>query len=141
MIINMDFLESWNYTKPLPIEVRTEDVINNYNIFKNELKLNNIKIEDYILHKFLKSNDASQPYKNYTLELNTFPYNTPKNMKHYVLWVHPNYRDTITNKEINDIIIQKMNQLGYNEYFCFENNIACKSVLGLLHYQVFFNLC
>ena len=134
MIINMDFLDTWDYSKPLPKDVRTKEVLDRYKVFQNDLKENNLKIEDYILHKYLKS-------KFYTLELNTFPYNTPNNMKHYVLWIHPKYENKLTNKKLNEILINGMYQLGYNEYFCFENNIASKSVLGILHYQVFFNLC
>ena len=128
----MKFLENWNYDIPLPVTTRTQYVIKKYNLFKKEIEDKNIKIEDYILEKILDN-------KKYCLEPNTFPYNIPKTMSHYVLWVHPNYK--ITNLELNNIIVNTMEKLGYNEYFCFENNIACKSVLGILHFQVFFNLC
>ena len=130
----MEFLEKWNFDNPLPLETRTNDILEKYNQFKNEINKKNIKIEDYILNKYLNN-------KNYVLEPNTFPYNIPKNMKHYVLWIHPNYKNKISDKEITTLITNKMNELGYNEYFCFENNIYSKSVLGLLHFQVFFNLC
>ena len=40
-----------------------------------------------------------------------------------------------------NIIIDKMNELGYNEYFCFENHKNAKSVLGITHYQIFFRKC
>ena len=134
MLVNMEFLENWNYDNPLPITTRTQNVNEKYDLFKKEIKDKNIKIEDYILDNYLNN-------KKYCLEPNTFPYNVPKTMSHYVFWVHPNYKNKITTLEINNIIKNKMNKLGFNEYFCFENNIACKSVLGILHFQVFFNLC
>jgi hypothetical protein len=134
MIFTFDILNKWDYSIPMPANTRTKEVLERYNIFKKELVESNITINDYVLHKYLKS-------KQYSLDLNTFPYNIPNNMKHYVLWIHPNYKKLLTNKKLSDILTTNMQKLGYNEYICFENHIACKTVLGILHYQVFFHTC
>ncbi len=62
-------------------------------------------------------------------------------MAHYVLWINPNYVDKLTNIEIVNIINEQMVILGYQEYICFENDIKTKSVLDILHYQVFLKKC
>jgi hypothetical protein len=134
MLITIEFLEEWDFTKKLPVTVRTYEIISEYKKFKNHLTKNNINIEDYIMNKFLKN-------KKYSIEQNNFPYNITDNMAHYVLWIEPNYFKEINDKQLLEIILIKMNELGYNEYFCFENHIGCKSVLGIPHYQVFFRKC
>ena len=117
MIFTFDILNKWDYSIPMPANTRTKEVLERYNIFKKELVESNITINDYVLHKYLKS-------KQYSLDLNTFPYNIPNNMKHYVLWIHPNYKKLLTNKKLSDILTTNMQKLGYNEYICFENHIA-----------------
>lgn len=131
MILSFDILENWNYPDPFPKNVRTELVLKKYNEFKTNLEL---KIEDYILEKYLKD-------KMFSIDLNAFPYNVNDGMSHYVLWINPIFEKKITNKKIIEIIINKMKELNCNEFFCFENNKLAKSVDGILHYQVFFGKC
>ena len=132
MKFTFNFLEKWDFTKELSNDSRNKKVRLEYNKFKETLKIKNIKIDDYIMDNFLKD-------KLYNIVENNYPYNIEKNMLHYVLWVHQKYK--ITNKKMCNIIIDKMNELGYNEYFCFENHKNAKSVLGITHYQIFFRKC
>jgi hypothetical protein len=134
MIITFDFLEKWNFEIELPEEVRKKDVIKKYNLHKQYLKNNNIDQTHYIINKYLQD-------KKYSIEKNGYPYNIDENMEHYVLWVHPNYINKITDKEICSIIIKKMNEIKFDEYFCFENHIKAKSILGVPHYQIFYKKC
>ena len=134
MIITFDLLNSWSFPNPFPKNIRSKTILDKYNNFKNSLDKNDIKIEDYILNKFLKN-------KSYNLILNNYPYNLDENMTHYVLWIHPDYVVNLTNKKIHELLNNKMIELNCNQYFCFENNIQSKSVQGVLHYQVFFGKC
>ncbi len=134
MLITIEFLEQWDFTKELPLSVRSEETIFKYNKFKKYLIKEHISIEDYVMNKFLKN-------KKYSIDENNFPYKITDNMKHYVLWINPNYFKEISDKQLSEIILTKMNELGYNEYFCFENHIGSKSVLGIPHFQVFFRKC
>jgi hypothetical protein len=134
MLITLEFLESWNFEIQLPVEVRTNEILEKYNKHKKYLKSNNINQSQYIINKYL--ND-----KKYFINENAYPYNIGQNMAHYVLWIHPNYITKISDLEVCNIITNKMIELGYNEYFCFENHIKAKSILGVLHYQVFFRKC
>ena len=134
MLITLEFLDNWNFNNLLPLEVRTESCYANYLKFKNHLKENNIKLKDYLLDKYLNN-------KSYNLVPNEYPYNVDKNMAHYVLWIHPEYVNKLTDLEIIQIIKEKNEELNFNEYMCFENDIRVKSVLDILHYQVFFRRC
>ncbi len=134
MLITLDFLDNWDFTNLLPLEVRTQSCYSDYLKFKNDLKTNNIKLKDYLLNKYLNN-------KSYNLVPNKFPYTVDKNMKHYVLWIHPEYENKLTDLEIIQIIKEKMEELNFNEYMCFENDFRVKSVLDVLHYQVFFKRC
>lgn len=127
----MNFLETYNYEIPLKDYTRTDYVNKTYAEFKKNL---NIPINDYIIENYLKD-------INYNICPNKFPYNTPQNMAHYILWINPKYENKITDKKVCEIIYNKMNELGYNEYFCFENHVNAKSVKGVLHYQIFFSKC
>jgi len=135
MLLTWDFLLNYDYLIPLPKEVRTTDMLIDYNNWKeNTIIKNNIEINDYLHNKYVLN-------RNYCIEMNPFPYNVDKNIFHYVLWINNKYRNTVTNKEIVDIITDKMIKLNYNGYICFENHIDCKSVNKILHYQVFFRKC
>ena len=134
MLVTFDFLETWNFDKELPAEVRTKETIEKYKIFKLKLNESNISIEDHIKNKYIGD-------KLYSFDLNAFPYNVDENMVHYVLWINPFYRNKITDKLLCELLVNKMIELGYDEYFCFENHIKAKSVSDILHYQVFFKKC
>ena len=134
MNVTFEFLENWNFEIELPEDVRTYDVIEKYKKHKEYIKKNNINQNNYIINKFLSD-------KKYSIDKNEYPYNIDKNMAHYVLWIHPNYINKINDLEICNIITNKMKELNFNEYFCFENHIKAKSILGVLHYQVFFRKC
>ena len=155
MLITLDLLDNWDFNNLFSIEVRSNICYSNYLKFKNDLKVNNIELKDYLLEKYL--ND-----KPYNLVPNEFPYAVGENMAHYVLWVHPRYVNKLTDIEIIQIIKQKMEnphsqysssssttshkpeslvELNFNEYMCFENDIRIKSVLDIPHYHVFFRRC
>ena len=134
MIITFDFLEQWNFQKLLPNNVRSDKVNLQYVKFKKDLSNKKKSIDNYIFETILQS-------KKYSINKNNFPYNIPNNMLHYVLWINPLYFNKISDKEICEIIIEKMKELNYNEYFCFENQKGCKSVLEIPHYQVFYRKC
>ncbi len=134
MLITLEFLENWNFEIQLPVEVRTDEILEKYNKHKKYLKSNNINQNQYIINKYLAD-------KKYAINENAYPYNIDQNMAHYVLWIHPNYITKISDSEVCNIITNKMIELSYNEYFCFENHIKAKSILGVLHYQVFFRKC
>jgi hypothetical protein len=134
MLVTFDFLEKWNFSIELPGEVRTKETIEKYNKFKEKIKSENISIGEFIKNKYLTD-------KLYSFNLNTYPYNIENNMQHYVLWISPLFKKKINDKMICKLITDKMEELGYNEYFCFENHIKAKSILEILHYQVFFRKC
>ena len=134
MIITLEFLENWNFDIELPVEVRSNKIMEIYDKHKFFLKENNINQNDYIINKYLSD-------KKYSIQKNAYPYNITNNMEHYVLWIHPNYINKINDFEICNIITNKMKELSFNEYFCFENHIKAKSILGVPHFQVFFRKC
>ena len=134
MLITLEFLENWNFEIELPVEVRTKQNIDKYNKNKKYLNKNNINQNQYIIDKYLSD-------KKYVINENAYPYNIDKNMAHYVLWVHPNYINKINDLEVCNIITNKMTELSFDEYFCFENHVKAKSILGVPHYQVFFRKC
>ena len=134
MLITLEFLENWNFEIELPDEVRTDQIIEKYNKHKKILKKNNIDQNEYIIDKYLSN-------KKYSINQNAYPYNIDKNMDHYVLWIHPNYINKINDWEVCNIITNKMKELDFNEYFCFENHLKAKSILGVPHYQIFFRKC
>ena len=134
MLVTFEFLENWNFNKELPNEVRTKETIEKYNKFKQKIKKENISIGEFIKNKYLTD-------KLYSFDINTFPYNIENNMKHYVLCISPIFKSKVSDKILCRIITDKMEELGYNEYFCFENHTNVKSVLEILHYQVFFRKC
>lgn len=134
MNINFEFLENWNFEKALPESIRTNTIIRKYNNYNLYLKKNNINKDKYIIEKYLSDS-------KYSIVKNRFPYNIDSNMQHYVLWIHPYYFNKISNKEICLIIINKMKEINYDEYFCFENHINAKSILGVPHFQVFYKKC
>lgn len=134
MLITIEFLEQWDFQKLLPNNVRSDKVNLQYVKFKKDLSNKKISIDNYIFETILQS-------KKYSINRNNFPYNIPNNMLHYVLWINPLYFNKISDKEICEIIIEKMKELDYNEYFCFENHKGCKSILEIPHYQVFYRKC
>ncbi len=134
MQITFDFLDNWNFMIELPIDVRDLNIIEKYENHKKFLKNKNINLDNYIINKYLSD-------KCYYITKNEYPYNITDDMLHYVLWIHPNYINKINDKEVSKIIINKMNELDYDEYFCFENHIKAKSILGVPHYQVFYRKC
>lgn len=134
MLVTLEFLENWDFSIELPGEVRTKETIEKYNKFKEKIKSENISIGEFIKEKYLCD-------RLYSFNLNTYPYNIENNMQHYVLWISPLFKNKINDKIICKLITDKMEELGYNEYFCFENHIKAKSVLEILHYQVFFRKC
>ena len=134
MLVTLEFLEKWDFSIGLPKEVRTKETIEKYNKFKEKIKTENISIGEFIKNKYLTD-------KLYSFNPNTFPYIIENNMLHYVLWISPLFKKKINDKIICKLIMDKMRELGYNEYFCFENHITSKSVLDILHYQVFFRKC
>ena len=146
MLITLDLLDNWDFNNLFPIEVRSNICYSNYLKFKNDLKVNNIELKDYLLKKYLNESP-------YNLVPNEFPYAVSENMAHYVLWVHPGYVNKLSDLEIIQIIKNKMENsttscnpegssvLNFNEYMCFENDIRIKSVLDIPHYHVFFRRC
>jgi predicted transport protein len=134
MLITFELLDNWNYNNLLPIDVRTDACYLKYLKFKNDLKVNDIKLKDYLLDKYLNN-------KMYDLVPNDFPYAVDKDMAHFVLWVHPDYENKLTDLDIIQIIKNKMEEHKFNEYYCFENDVRVKTVLDILHYQVFFRWC
>jgi len=134
MLITFDFLENWNFDNELPENVRSTKIIELYNKHKIFLKKNNINSNGYIINKYLSD-------CKYSIQRNAYPYNITNNMEHYVLWVHPNYIKKIKDTEVCSIITNKMKEIKFDEYFCFENHIKAKSILGVPHFQVFFKKC
>lgn len=125
-ILTWNFLQSWNYTKPLP-NFRTDEILEKYKEFKNK----NIDISLYIKNKYLKN-------CSFSIEKNTFPYNTEKNVEHYVLWIHDNFEKNISSFFLENVIKEKMVLLQFDEYIYFENHISVKTIPDILHYQIFF---
>ena len=133
MRITWEYLLNFDYNNPFPNE-RTDEMLEEYSKWQIYLKENNIDINEYLFNTYLKNND-------YCIEANRFPYKTPENIFHYVLWINPNYKNILTNKNILEIVINKMNELKCSGYICFENHVSVRSVLGIPHYQVFFRKC
>tara|TARA_Y100000589_G_C27013353_1_gene571761 strand:+ start:486 stop:890 length:405 start_codon:yes stop_codon:yes gene_type:complete len=134
MKIDWEYFVTFDYTKPLPKSIRTQEVINEYDNFQIYLKNNNKSINDYILDKFLKDN-------NFVIKPNNYPYNVDENTYHYVFWINPKFENYITSKIILDEINKLLVELNANEYICFENNIKARSVMGIKHLQLLIHKC
>lgn len=127
-ILTWKYLLEFNYSQPLP-NFRSKQVLQNYNDFKNKNK--NKNITKYIYKKYLKN-------KQYLIIENDFPYLTESNVFHYVLWINKSYEPFISKPILEKIIIEKMNELQFDEYIYFENHSSVKTIHDIKHYQIFF---
>ena len=98
----------------------------------NNIKENNINLNDYIYNKFLNG-------LNVNFIENTFPYDIEDNCYHYVIWFDNEYFKKVTNsinenKIINNIVRSKFKD---NQYIYFENLSNNKSVAKIKHFHVF----
>ena len=130
----MGFLLHYTNDIPLPKDVRTDDVILKYNEWTHYIIDNDFEINDYLYNKYLLD-------KEYSIDINPFPYNVDTNIFHYVLWVNHLTFKNLTSEKRHSIILKKMKELGFQDYICFENHSDCKSVDKVIHYQIFFRKC
>lgn len=99
-----------------------------YNNEKNTKK----NYDKYILDMYLDN-------KLYNLQPNKYPYDLAKNIKHYVLWLHP----MIKSKHINDKkFIHKLlkTKIKNNKFYFYMNSQKNKSIKSIPHYQVFIKI-
>ena len=90
MKYSWDFLNNYDYTQPIPSDVRTDKTNELYNELKKKI---NISIEEFVMINFLKN-------KKKNICINDFPYdNTSDTIYHYVYWISPDYENIITNNE------------------------------------------
>ena len=109
---------------------RSVDMQAKYFNYKLELMEKGINMTEEIYDKYL-SNHV------YGFYLNSFPYDVDKNIKHYVLWFHPNfeYNNTLIKKLINFHI-----DTTNNKFFFFQNKVEIQSVKDIPHIHVFTQL-
>lgn len=99
-----------------------------YDSEKNKKK----NYDKYILNMYLDN-------KLYNLQPNKYPYDLDKNIKHYVLWLHP----MLKSKHINDKkFIHKLlkTKIRNNQFYFYMNSQQHKSIKSIPHYQVFIKL-
>ncbi len=111
---------------------RNQKIQSKYEKFMNNIKENNINLNDYIYNKFLNG-------LNVNFIENTFPYDIEDNCYHYVIWFDNEYFKKVTNsinenKIINNIVRSKFKD---NQYIYFENLSNNKSVAKIKHFHVF----
>jgi hypothetical protein len=128
MLVTWNFLKQYNREVPLPEDVRTLETINTY---KNEFKIKSNEDKLQLLYKFYLKDDLN-------LHKNKYPYNLDNGIEHYVLWIHPNYENKCSTKDIKIFIENFLKDNQFSDYIYFENNNLSKSILNIKHYQVFF---
>ena len=126
MTLTWKFLLQFDFSKPLPNQ-RSSETIQKYNNFK---KLNK-DICSYIKNKYLNNCD-------YCIIKNDFPYDTEKDVKHYILWIKDSFLENINKRDIEDLIQKKMLELEYSNYIYFENHISVQTVPDIKHFQIFY---
>ena len=131
-VITIDFLESFDFSKPIPF-FRTKGMDLRYNRYKKELLKKGKTPSMHILSTILHDNE-------YIIEANHFPYTTDKNLHHYVYWIKPGYEE----KHSDKIVIENINCFmkgKFDGYWCWENHKDSKSVPEIKHYQIIFSVC
>lgn len=124
--LTWEFLKHFNFKNPLP-NFRSKATLDKYKTFKNNTK----NVSKFIYEKYLKN-------KPYCIEKNDFPYVSESNMEHYILWINNSFSQNISKVFLENIIKNKMQELGFNEYIFFENHESVKTIHDILHYQIFF---
>lgn len=126
-MITWEFLQSFDFEKKALPNFRSQETLDKYQTFKKNTK----NVAEYIYAKYFKN-------KNFCIEKNDFPYITESNIEHYVLWIHKSFEKNVSKSFLENIIYQKMKDLHFDEYICFENHSSVKTIPDILHYQIFF---
>ena len=126
-ILTWKFLQSFDFEKNALPNFRSQQTLDNYQIFKKNTK----NVSEYINEKYLKN-------KNFCIEKNDFPYITESNVEHYVIWINKSFEIYISKSFLQNTIYQKMKDLHFHEYIYFENHSSVKTIPDILHYQIFF---
>ena len=89
----------------------------------------NLSNDDILNCVFNTSERISQGYR---LIPNNFPYDVAHNIRHLVLWIHPDA--PFTENNILEILGKK---LKYTNWFCYQSIDILRSISNIPHYHVF----
>ena len=127
-MISWQELSKYNNDNPPTSNLgRTNDVENQYTIFKTSFVKKKISISDYIYTKYFSGTN-----KRYIIVPNHFPYKLEQNITHNLLWINP--KITFNKSEIIGIINRNFDT---NNIIYFENITEYKSVKEIRHIHIF----
>jgi hypothetical protein len=105
---------------------RTEEVIRNYKVHKENLIAKNIKMSDYILSQI------TTPRRIVFLK-NSFPYHLDSRIHHIVAWTH----NDVSFDELRWHLINIHNLVEIQDFIAFENSIELRTIPDMKHYHTF----
>ena len=110
---------------------RDEKILETYIKFKQNIP----DINEYLFNTVFTKNSKNEN-TNIVFKENDYPYKFPKNIKHYLIWIHPN--KNYSRKEVEEFLLNSIseNNLQINDYILFKNNLVNKSIEQIEHYHV-----
>jgi hypothetical protein len=130
MIYNFAFFKRYDMKTICDKIERTDDIKKKYDKMK---KRYGNKYESLLNHKLFENGNLL------VIKENKFPYDIYKNLKHYVLWIHPVLKTLITIQNARFIIEKKWKSMNSNNMIIFENKDKCKSIKTIRHLHVIIN--
>ena len=82
-----------------------------------------------------KKNMFNNKNKNFNFMLNNFPYDTDKNISHYLIFINPLIKNKISDFNIYKII--RKNYIKKKPIIIFENEPKNRSIKNIRHYHIF----
>ena len=119
--------------------IRTKEIEQKYEVHRDYLIKNNIKIGDYINSKYFSNEKENNKYCFVT---NTFPYACEDNIQHYLIWINPKFNasfpDSLNSSKFEPIVKMEVKKI-FNDSECifFENAMEFKSVKAIRHMHIF----
>tara|TARA_Y100000590_G_scaffold470766_1_gene669739 strand:- start:23403 stop:23801 length:399 start_codon:yes stop_codon:yes gene_type:complete len=109
---------------------RTSEVELKYSKFRHKILSKYDSVSQY-LNKTLFTND-----EDFIIKKNDFPYNTTKDIHHYILWINPKNDAYFTNETIK----YNLELFFKNKYIFFKNNRDNMSIEAIKHYHIFLKI-
>ena len=144
MSITWKFLAQYVLKPTYPIShyfpvARSPQTQSRYQKYQANLRETGVSLSQHILDKYFSDD------REHIITPNEFPYDTPSDVDHYILWIHPGHggpggelQDNFPITYINRLIDTYRQLHGYQDMLYFRNFITDQTIPGIPHFQIFF---
>ena len=132
----MDFINNYIIPKnPFTECSRSKEIQTSYDKHRMMLSQHKISVASYIMSTQLLD-------KEYSFNMNIFPYDFEEKVGHYLCWINPKYNDKYSIEYVLKVITNDIDRIkcddGYNAFIIYENPIKSRSILEIKHYHIIF---